>query len=474
MDPLNMDLLSYPDGNAAPSAGYQHVNDQTGNYPDGDAAPDLSLQDGNEHTESYASGNATSGSTIEDPGNYLTGNVAPVPSYQNANEGTGNHPNGNASPVLGFKIANDQSPCTVKDEPQIAGALYSPSNGDIGNMPMLTSGFQNADGPTAGTNIVHTDRTASARKGKEPQPPVIPASGNWNIPSAPLMGAGIPPNLDAYTYASSPAYGNPQARPSMDAASPSNVGTQAYANNPAYAGPQAPPSMGAAGPSNVGTQAYASNPAHANHQASSSMALASPSNAGAQEHGNSQAYANNGASAMIQAKQLESAPKPVFQGVVNPVEDILNSGEYLVISLECVTQQTINSLKLLLSQRLNSQNVYTESCRRGQINIEDGTAHWSKYIAELRGLYDNIRDCLWGCARYLVARLSIWCRDYRNVLPEPLFHRAVVALNHAKALKAEIDRFRYPETSILACANHAARDTITHGGGNRLPGSSAN
>lgn len=86
-------------------------------------------------------------------------------------------------------------------------------------------------------------------------------------------------------------------------------------------------------------------------------------------------------------------------------------------------------------------------------NIEEGKYHWEKYIGEIRSQYDSIRDCMWGCIRYLVSRLSVWCKEYK--IPEEIFHRACDALKTGKGMKVEIDKFRYPDWNAMAIARLA-------------------
>lgn len=133
---------------------------------------------------------------------------------------------------------------------------------------------------------------------------------------------------------------------------------------------------------------------------------------------------------------------------------IFDAAESLIKSLEVICEETDNSIRILKEQTRCALQVY-ERCRSNP-NTEEGRFHWDKYIGELRSQYDNVRDCMWGCVRYLVSRLSVWCKEYKAALPDEIFLRAVSALRLGKNLKVEIDKFRYPDWNTMAFARLAA------------------
>lgn len=135
-------------------------------------------------------------------------------------------------------------------------------------------------------------------------------------------------------------------------------------------------------------------------------------------------------------------------------EAMQQTAESLIRSLEVICQETSNTLRILKRQCKGALRVYNQ-CGLNP-NIEEGKFHWDKYIGEIRSQYDSIRDCMWGCIRYLVSRLSVWCKEYRGAVPDEVFYRACAALKLGKALKVEIDKFRYPDWNAMAIATLAA------------------
>jgi hypothetical protein len=179
--------------------------------------------------------------------------------------------------------------------------------------------------------------------------------------------------------------------------------------------PPLPPSMRSAGPSNAGPQGPPGS-AHSRH----------PSN------------------------PVIGTQNPI---VINSAMGIYQSAECLIKSLEAVCEQTKASLNILLAQANNAMNVYNHCISIP--NAEEGKYYWERYIGEIRSQYDSLRDCLWGCVRYLVSRLSVWCKQYKAILPDVVFRRGVAALRTGKILKVEIDKFRYPDWNTMAIARIA-------------------
>lgn len=150
---------------------------------------------------------------------------------------------------------------------------------------------------------------------------------------------------------------------------------------------------------------------------------------------------------------------------VNPPQGFYESAECLIISLEVVCEQTRRTLAILLRQTENAQVIY-DRCQNTP-DPEEAKYYWDRYISEIRSQYDSLRDSLWGCVRYLVSRLSVWCKMYRFALPDPVFHRGVEALNAGKYLRAEIDRFRYPDYNAMAIARLAISSNTGNGNGSQ-------
>lgn len=184
-----------------------------------------------------------------------------------------------------------------------------------------------------------------------------------------------------------------------------------------------------------------------------SLRVAEQSNSGAQgAHGSG----NNRQQSVPHTTPNQNRQMESFPGMYQ-------SAECLVRTLEVSCEQTRIVLRILWEHSNNAPNVYNQCLRMP--NVEERKYYWERYIGELRTQYDSIRDCLWCCVRYLVSRLSVWCKAYQGILPDAIFHRGVLALNVAKVLKTEIDNYRFPELSMVRMLAQAAAEA-NQGNGN--------
>ncbi|KAK2762626.1 hypothetical protein FQN54_000799 [Arachnomyces sp. PD_36] len=147
---------------------------------------------------------------------------------------------------------------------------------------------------------------------------------------------------------------------------------------------------------------------------------------------------------------LPTAPGFNRQTPFHTTGEICKSAECLINSLEAIGAQARTTLAILAIQTEKATSIYDRACSIP--NPEERKYFWDRYIGELRAQYDSIRDCLWCCVRYLVSRLSVWCKTYRSILPDPLFARGVAALKIGTDLKVEMDKFRYPEWNSMGIA----------------------
>jgi hypothetical protein len=164
------------------------------------------------------------------------------------------------------------------------------------------------------------------------------------------------------------------------------------------------------------------------------------------QNNDAQFYPNHGQP--LGAEATVNAP-PMVEIVTDP-HNIEISIVFLVRSVEHVAMNTTYSINLLNSQVQTALGVYLQCVPLGN---EAGRARWEQYLAEVRDLYDSIRDVMWGALRLLVQRLARWVDKYRTIIPETLTNRAIAVMGTARPIKEAMDRFVYPSWDAMVVEN---------------------